>query len=661
MRRLLTALLLCIVMPAAFAQHSIKRLDIKVTLMKDGSAKVVEKRKVKVTDEGTEGYITFNNMGDIQVKDLAVSDEEGTEFVVEQEWDTQRSRSEKEGRCGYHKTNEGVELCWGIGDAGKRTYEIHYTLTNLVKAYDDYDGFCYSFYEAANSPAKKASVEIEYENDSLSIANAAVWAFGFYGNKGFDGGVCRVATSQPMMNGDAIIVLLQLKKGVLAPVAKPGGSFTETVKRPAFVGSDYNLEDAGLADSTTSQAGGSNKVGGMSQLMDGGGDEEADDGSGPSWELVTVLTIVIGIVVAAFISTRREEKRAQKEHERLTAHINELLGGARYDDMPYYRNLPLGGNLLLSGTTLATLEALTYGGGLAQLGLRYSIQQICEAFILRMLYKKQIQLTYDSSAEHTGNKLFRISEPVKPEKGDDITELPALKRDYKKYWQCELESNEALFYTEHRELKDKFQGYINDAGVEYFLQKMLYNASGADHLLQPDELKNYVKQNPLEWRPLATLLNRLTGNTMSEDRLKKDNVQQVVGFMHYLKDFSLVAERNIEETSLWKEYLVFASFYGIADQVRKDMKKVAPDVANIDDLLPSEEIIDDFEPLTEAVTASMFLAQAFMTEKEIRTVAERHARQAERELERERSSGGSGSSSYEGGGGHSGGGGSGFR
>ena len=660
MRRLLTALLLCVVMPTVFAQHSIRRLDIKVTLMKDGSAQVVEKRKVKVTNEGTEGFITFNNMGDMQVKDLAVTDEKGTEYVVEEEWNTQRSRAEKEGRCGYHKTSEGVELCWGIGDAGKRTYEIHYTLTNLVKAYDDYDGFCYSFYEAANSPAKKASVEIEYEGDSLSTENAAIWAFGFYGNKGFNGGVCHATTSQPMMNGDAIIILLQLKKGVLAPVAKPGGSFTETVKRPAFVGSDYNLEDAGLADSTTSQAGGSNKAGGMSQLMGGNEDEEADDGSGPSWELVAGLTFVIGIVVAAFISTRRDEKRAEKERERLTAHIRELVGCENYDDIPYYRNLPLGGNLLLSGTTLATLEALAYGGGMQQLGLRYSIQQICEAFILRMLYKKQIQLTYDSGSENS-DKLFRISEPVKPEKGDDVTELPSLNREYKKYWSCEQNSNEALLYVEHREIKEKFQGYINDAGIEYFLQEMLYNASGADHLLQPDELKNYVKQNPLEWRPLATLLNRLTGNTMSEGSLKKDNVQQVVGFMHYLKDFSLVSERNIEETSLWKEYLVFASFYGIADQVRQDMKKVAPDVARIDDLLPSVEIIDDFEPLADAITTCVLFAQSYMTEKEMHIVAKRHARQAERELERERSSGGSGSSSYEGGGGHSGGGGSGFR
>ena len=78
-------------------------------------------------------------------KDLEVFDEEGVDYEVEEEWNVDRSREEKTGRCGYHRTSEGVEICWGIGKAGKRKYYIFYTLTNLVKSYDDYDGFCHSF------------------------------------------------------------------------------------------------------------------------------------------------------------------------------------------------------------------------------------------------------------------------------------------------------------------------------------------------------------------------------------------------------------------------------------------------------------------------------------------------------------------------------------
>jgi len=126
-----------------------------------------------------------------------------------------------------------------------------------------------------------------------------------------------------------------------------------------------------------------------------------------------------------------------------------------------------------------------------------------------------------------------------------------------------------------------------------------------------------------------------------------------VGFLHYLQDFSLVAERNIEETSLWKEYLVYASIYGIAEQVRRDMKKIAPDAARLDDLMPTEELINDFEPLSQALLNTVIFAYAYQTEQEQHDIYERHSSSD--------SGGGSGYSSYSGGGGHSGGGGSGFR
>ena len=134
---------------------------------------------------------------------------------------------------------------------------------------------------------------------------------------------------------------------------------------------------------------------------------------------------------------------------------------------------------------------------------------------------------------------------------------------------------------------------------------------------------------------------------------------QVVGFLRYLQDFSLVGERNMEEVALWKEYLVYASFYGIADQVRRDMKKVAPDVARLNEIVRPEQLLDDITPLTQALASSLLFAQSYMTYSEKEEI--RRQRERERAIEYSRSSGGSGSSSFSGGGGHSGGGGSGFR
>jgi hypothetical protein len=640
MKKWLFFFLWCLIVPTALAQHTLQRLDIQVVLRHDGSASVKEVRQVQVGSEGTEGFITFKNMGIIEVCDLQVCDETDSCYAVEENWDVRRTREEKRGRCGYHRISGGVELCWGLGDAGSRTYEIHYTLTNLVKGYEDYDGFNHSFYEAANSPAREARVQIWLENDSLTKENAGIWTFGYYGYKDFEGGGCEATADGAMNDGDAIIILLQLKKGLLDPALKSNGSFTETVKRKALEGSDYNLEDAGLYGNASFQFG--------SDVLP----EEEDVDIEVFIVVFGIVGIIVSIFIGAWVSVKKDEKKKRKLRERLV----QLMGGFTFDDMPYYRNLPLGGNLLLSGATLSAVKTLEKKGGSVMKDVdKIGLQQMYNAFVLRMFYKEEVQMAY-SEVNGKQQKLFRINEPVDPGRNADLTDVLTINN----WCGAEMRKNEAVGYSTEANAKKKYKGYINDAGIEYLLHQLLYEAAGEDHLLQPNELREYVEDNPLAWRPFASILNYLTARTIDDKNLDMDNVQQVVGFLRYLKDFSLVAERNIEETRLWKEYLVFAAFYGIADQVSRDMKKVAPDVARLNILVPPEELVRDIKPLAEAIAGTVVYVNSFMTQEERVLVQKLHESRSS-SSSYESSSGGSGGSSYSGGGGHSGGGGSGFR
>ena len=654
MRKTILLISLCLIASAAMAQFTLEQVFIQVQLHHDGSATVTETRQAQIGDEGTEGYITFNDMGDIEVRDLQVWDDQETAYVTEEVWNVDRSRAEKAGRCGYNRTSNGVEICWGIGDAGQRLYKIRYTLTNLVKAYDDYDGFCHSFYEAANSPAREAIVAFKLEDDSLTRDKAAIWTFGYEGIKGFVDELAYAASDSIMHDGESIIVLLQLNKGVLDPAVQIHDSFTQTVKRQALEGSDYDLEDAGLDHHVSMQ-----KARATGLL----GSTEADDADDPMTNIIAgILVILVALggcwfilrPVIRFIRDFIEDLwYGHKEKQRRKALIDKLLDGKKYDDLPYYRDLPLGGNLLLTGATLGTVDGIARDCGHKNLGINYGLQQLFDAFILRMIYKNQIQLAYDDSGRKP-RKLFRISKPVQPPKGMDITDI--LADECLRF--SGLDMNKAIDDSILREAKRSYRGYINDAGIEYQLQKLLYDAAGDDHLLQPDELKEYAKQTPLASRKLATVLSILAEQTIPEKFLVKDNVHQAIGFLHYLRDFSLVKERSLEETGLWKEYLVYASLFGIADQVRRDMKKVTPDAARLNELLPPEEMLNDFRPLKKAIKETVKDAYAYQTPQEAARIAEA---EWERERQRERSSGGSGRSSYSGGGGHSGGGGSGFR
>ena len=657
MKKILFLLFLLFCLPAA-AQHQLDSVFILVRLQDNGDARVTELRHAHMSEQGTEGFITFNNMGDIEVKDLEVLDEEDFEYVVEEEWNVERSRAEKTHRCGLHHTPEGVELCWGIGKAGERLYYISYTLTHLVKSYDDYDGFCHSFYEAANSPANFAMVNVIVDVDSLRKKDARIWTFGYDGWKGHASNFVWARTEEgvPMRNGDAIIILMEMKKGILHPDVTKEGTFKELVKRPALADSEYDIEVAmgdTLEDGTLRSSLDGGQIGsgheGIARFADNLKAAE-EDGGGFNWGLIGGFLAIVGLILWAGkdrIKGGFEERRLTKAQGK---HLLELMGGKKWDELPYWRELPMEGNLLASGSVLASVMRTLKENGNSLKGIEFDIQHLYEAFILRMFYKGGITLDYDTDKNGKTRQLFHVKEPVKPAKD---TQLDVTTHAGSSYF---------LYGARRRAVEGQYNGLIHDEGIQYMLQDLLYKASGGDHLLQPDELRAYVKKNLEHLRPMADVLYTVVGLRKENNYLQADEVQQVLGFVHYLKDFSLVGERHIEEVNLWKEYLVYASFYGIADQVRKDMKKVAPDTLKLDELIPPHQVLEDFKPITTALNTSLYAAYMYETAYERE---KRYSSYSSSDSSSPRSysssSGGSGHSSYSGGGGHSGGGGSGFR
>jgi len=58
----------------------------------------------------------------------------------------------------------------------------------------------------------------------------------------------------------------------------------------------------------------------------------------------------------------------------------------------------------------------------------------------------------------------------------------------------------------------------------------------------------------------------------------KDEAIELKGLKNFLKDLTLISEREAIEVTLFEEYLIFAQIFGIAKQVQKDFKKLYPDI-----------------------------------------------------------------------------------
>ena len=57
-----------------------------------------------------------------------------------------------------------------------------------------------------------------------------------------------------------------------------------------------------------------------------------------------------------------------------------------------------------------------------------------------------------------------------------------------------------------------------------------------------------------------------------------EEAEQMAGLKKFLKEFSVIHEREPIEVNLWQEYLMYAQIFGIANEVASQFKKLYPEI-----------------------------------------------------------------------------------
>ena len=187
---------------------------------------------------------------------------------------------------------------------------------------------------------------------------------------------------------------------------------------------------------------------------------------------------------------------------------------------------------------------------------------------------------------------------------------------------------------------------LKDADNQPVLMRKIFSifkkAAGSDKVLEAQELKQYMKST-CNQSITDSFINTLhTKTSISKYKDREEDVRQLFGLRKFLKEFTLLDERGVDEVKLWKDYMVYATLFGIADRVIKEMKKVNPEYFNMDQV--ANQMADNM---------TLPLIYSTLHRSTSSAVAAKAARE-------HRSSGGGGHSSWGGGGGgFSGGGGGG--
>ena len=528
----------------AGATSTLHNLDITVLLDDNGDAYITEVRHMTIDNKGTELYIVIGNLdSDSRVEDLKVSDEMGVNFKNIGKWEEKFDRKWKTYKCGIIEKRNGYELCWGLGSSGERTYTTSYVITNVARAYQDYDGFNFMFVATGLNPSPQSATITISRKDGQPLPQEAtkMWAFRFHGDIHWVDGKVVARAEDGLSSEDGMIIMLQLDKGILHPSIKEDDKF-ETLKEKAFDGSDYGNSDFDLDLETI-------------------------------FYLVLFLIILPIALIIYIVYMFWMKRKATK-------------------DMTWYRDLPFQGDLF---KTNQVMNAYQFFGN--------DYKNLISALVLRLLSIGALRI----EEREVQPSAFRKMMGAQPKRMPLICIYPLIEN--KK--------------TKNMTLLKK-------------LHAIFLKASGDDAVLQPNELTKWMKSHTSEVDPFMASLK--VNRSVSNCNKDLENTRSVFGMKKFLEDFTLANERHVTELGLWKEYLIYAELFGIADQVRKDMKSINSEYLNMDETLRQLSNESNTMLLT-AYTLSGF--RQYNTTKA---------------AEAARSSGGGGHSSWGGGGGFSGGG-----
>ena len=540
--------------------------------------------------QGTEIYIPISNLGKMTISDFKVSDESGLQYQLMPEWDVDASREQKSGKCGIVNVgNGGYELCWGLGSLDgastkEKLYTVSYKLSGLVKAYQDADGFNHMFVNPEISPTPDSvSVTFHAPHIALDSTNTKIWAFGYYGQIIFNlDGTFTASSTEPFAFKHSVIVMAGFNKGV----------FEIPIEENQELGLFEDVKKRAFEGSAYEQAGpkpkdwvelSSEKICNFFGM---------DVGKNAGWIEGTIVWSVLGLIVIIFIYLKSLVIKPLVYILSLKPLRVFLKRRKAEKKVEWFRAIPFNGSI---ASSQRVLNNFTYKS-------KPSINNAVSAYMMRLFNNGYLTIVEDN-----GNNAISIVKGV-------------------------IDKTERTNTT--------------DTTIEQAILSILNHASGNDNILQPKELKSYMKKNYTSASPLRQLTEtaKIT-NTVEQDKL--------LGLKKFLKDFTLVGERNVGEVKLWNEYLVFATLFGMAKQVRKDFKQICPEyfqMSRAADMVLNNSVIVD----------SLISNFSYGTSRALRRIERKEFWDSVNSYSGSSSgyssSGGGGRSSYSGGGGYSGGG-----
>ena len=536
-------LLLCSV--KANASLELNELTFNAQINTDGSMDVTETWNIDISETNTlfktfkKDNSKYSEITNVTVKDVTAN-REFTQIYEEMYHVTKN--------CYYalNNSNGMFEIAWGVGlenDSDTRTYEISYKVEDAIAKYNDYAELYWQFIgEDFEIDADKITGTILLPMNAQSKEDIRVWGH------------------TEDLNGE--IYVTDTNKIEFTINRYSSGNYVEvrTLFPNAMISSTNRTYDRDILGTVL--------------------DEEtkwADEANARREAKKIVIYIIIGILslitVFFIIKIFKNLKKLRKMDKKIKPS----------SELDYFRELPYE-----DATPAEALFVITSG-------YNKSFSSSFAANILDLCLKKYITLELEEKGSMIKSDVVKINLL-------ENKNIEDLKDDQKLTWNFLKQV-----------AKDK--NTLTTKDITKYLEKHTSKVQTLDKslekIIENEEVKrgNYIKERQKEnmnyqgicavyiafacisilFVPLAIVLiinailvGMMASRTNPFTQAGVDEREKWKSFKKYMKDFSLLKEKEIPALVVWEKYLVFATAFGISDKVLKQLKVIYPEITNMD-------------------------------------------------------------------------------
>lgn len=531
----------------------LRNLNYDVTLNSDGSADVIETWNIRITDTNTL-FKTFevDTSKYKEITNVKVQEVKSSGNVDFKEINQYKYHVDK--NCYYALMHSGkFEIAWGAhAENTTRTYKISYTIVDAVKSYNDCSEFYWKFIGTESEiPADYIKGTIKLPLSVQNGEDLKVWAHG-----PLNGNIEKIS------NNTVKFEVQNFSKNTMleARVVTPTNIFRSNLNKSYTNKLDSILkQEQTWADEANAKRARIEQQNRLKRII---------------IIAIFIITNIIGIGLAILVISKIIKYNKELKQNPVVKPEQE------YD---YFRDIPD------ENETPAGAGYLYY---FKSTGLQHNISKIVSATMLDLCMKKYIEF------ETIPDKKNQIKVILKKEETQNLTEDESIvygilknvakqkdnsftMKEFEKYANAHSSSILSSFNKIENAAKKK-QEQEGNYSKELVNKSIKWSIKGVGYVFLS------ITSIIFMWALIipsiiATVYcfiissrnNRLTQKGINEKA-------KWVGLKKYMEDFSMIDDKTVPELVLWEKYLVYATAFGIADKVLKQLKVVYPQVTDID-------------------------------------------------------------------------------